>query len=487
MLDMPFRSAKQLAAAIRGRKIGCVELLDLYWQRVQRLNPRINAIICTDYPAAKKRARAADAALRKGRRGSKPGPLHGVPMTVKESYDVVGMPTTWGLPSLKDNFPKRNAIAVDRLLAAGAVIFGKTNVPLMLADWQSFNDIYGTTNNPWDVTRVPGGSSGGAAAALAAGLTGLEAGSDIGASIRNPAHYCGVYGHKPTWRIVTPRGQALPGRVAETDIAVIGPLARSADDLALALDVMAGPEPIEAAGWRLRLPAPKRKALRQFKVALMLDDRNAEVDRAVQDQLQRLADFLGRCKAKVDDKARPAVNTDEAARLYIKLLRAATSGRQTDEDFRRNVEQARTLAPDDESYPARMARANVLSHRDWLAADEARHQMRLKWAEFFEEFDLLLCPAASGPAFPHNHEGERWERMLDINGKRQPSTDQMFWAGFSCLVYLPSTVAPLGLTPAGLPVGVQIVGPQFGDRTCIEFARLLEREYYSFVPPPDYA
>jgi len=483
MLALPFRSAKQLAAAVRSRKIGAVELLDLYLERVKRLNPRLNAIVFTDLAAARKRARAADAALKKRR---PLGPLHGVPMTVKESYDVVGMPTTWGLPSLKDNFPQRNAIAIGRLLAAGAVLFGKTNVPLMLADWQTFNDIYGTSNNPWDVTRVPGGSSGGSAAALAAGLTGIEAGSDIGASLRNPAHYCGVYAHKPTWHIVTPRGQALPGRVAETDISVIGPLGRSADDLALGLSVMAGPEPVEAAGWQLRLPPPKKKALRQFKVAVMLDDRNAEVDREVQDQLQRLADFLGRKKAQVSDRARPAVDTDEAARLYVKLLRAATSGRQTDEDYRRNLEVAKTIAPGDESYYARMVRGNVLSHRDWLAANEARHRMRLKWAEFFEDYDLLLCPPASSAAFPHDHAGERHTRTIVVNGKRVPSTDQLFWAGYSCLVYLPATVAPIGFTPGNLPVGVQIVGPQFGDRTCIEFARLLEREYHAFVPPPGY-
>ncbi len=483
MTDLPFRSAKQLAAAIRGRKIGSVELLDLYAERVKRLNPRINAIVCMDYAAAKKRAQAADAAVK---RGKKLGPLHGVPMTVKESYDVVGMPTTWGQPALRNNLPPRNAIAVDRLLAAGAVIFGKTNVPLNLADWQSFNDIYGTTHNPWDPARVPGGSSGGAAAALAAGLTGMEAGSDIGASIRNPAHYCGVYGHKPTFHIVTPRGQALPGLVAETDIAVIGPMGRSADDLAIGLAVMAGPEPIEQAGWQLRLPPPKHKALRPYRVAVMLNDRNAEVDREVQDQIQNLADFLGRKKARVDDRARPAIDTDDAARLYVKLLRAATSGLQTDEQYRRNVEAAKTLAPDDDSYLARTTRANALSHREWLAADEARHRMRLKWAEFFEQVDLLLCPAAASAAFPHDHEGERNTRTIEVNGRRVPTTDQLFWAGYSCLVYLPSTVAPIGLTPRGLPVGVQIVGPQFGDRTCIEFARLLEREYYGFVPPPGY-
>ena len=228
MADLPFRSAKELAALIRRKKVGCLELLDLYLARMEKHNPRLNAIIATDVEGARRRARAADKALVKGTAW---GPLHGVPMTIKESYDVVGMPTTWGVPDLKDNYPARNALAVDRLLKAGVVLFGKTNVPLYLADWQSFNAIYGTTNNPWDISRTPGGSSGGSAAALAAGLTGLEAGSDIGSSIRNPAHYCGVYGHKPTFGVVPPRGQALPGRLAQGDISVIGPLGRSAEDL----------------------------------------------------------------------------------------------------------------------------------------------------------------------------------------------------------------------------------------------------------------
>src|SRR3989338_4227147 len=232
MPTLPFRSARQLASAIRRKKLGALELLELYLARVERYTPRLNAIIATDLDAARKRARAADRALA---RGEVWGPLHGVPMTIKESFDVVGMPTTWGLPELKDNYPPRNALAVDRFLAAGVVLFGKTNVPLYLADWQSFNVVYGTTNNPWDLSRVPGGSSGGSAAALAAGLTGLEAGSDIGASIRNPAHYCGVFGHKPTYGIAPPRGQALPGRISSTDIAVVGPMARRAEDLDAAL------------------------------------------------------------------------------------------------------------------------------------------------------------------------------------------------------------------------------------------------------------
>jgi len=483
MIDPHFRSAKQLASDNRRRKLGCLEVLDLYLARMERLNGKLNAIVVTDVDGARRRARQADAALRRG----KPwGPFHGVPMTIKESYDVAGMPTTWGLPALKDNVAPRNALAVDRLLAAGVVLFGKTNVPAWLADYQSYNDVYGTTNNPWDLARSPGGSSGGSAVALAAGLTGLEAGSDIGSSIRNPAHYCGVFGHKPTFGIVPPRGQALPGRVAQGDISVIGPMARSAEDLAIGLSVMAGPDEIDGAGLRLALPAPRRKALREFKVAVMLDDPAAEVDREVQARLQALADFLGKRKVKVSFTARPAFDTAEAHRTYIFLLRAATAGRQTAEEFSRNAEITRGLAPDDQRYYAWTMRANTASHRDWLAANETRHKMRWRWAEFFREWDLLLCPVASSAAFPHDHAGERHERMITVNGKRVPCVDQLFWAGYGGMAYLPATVAPAGFTPAGLPVGVQIIGPQYGDRTCIEFARLLEREFQPFVPPPDY-
>jgi len=484
MPDVHFQSAKQLASAIRRRKIGCFELLEHYLKRVEQHNPALNAIIATDLPAARKRARAADRALTKG---TVWGPLHGVPMTIKESFDVVGMPATWGMPELKENFPQHNALAVERFLAAGVTLFGKTNVPLMLADWQSFNAVYGTTNNPWDVTRSPGGSSGGSAAALAAGLTGIEAGSDIGASIRNPAHYCGVYGHKPTYGICPPRGHALPGRVAPGDISVIGPLARSADDLAIGLAAMAGPDDIDGAGYRLSLPAPKQSSLRQFKVAVMLDDPNSEVDRPVQDLLQALADFLAKKKVKVSDRARPDIDTTLCQRVYVALLRAATSGRQSDEAFAKNREIARTLAPHDQSYFAQMVRANILPHRDWLSFNEQRHRMRLAWSAFFGEYDLLLCPAAASAACSHDHEGERHERTILVNGKRVPTTDQLFWAGYPCLSYLPSTVAPIGLTKSGLPVGVQIVGPQYGDRTCIEFARMLEREYFGFSPPPAFA
>ena len=484
MLATPFRSAKELAADIRRKKIGCLELLDLYLSRVDKYNPALNAIIATDVEGARKRARAADRALA---RKQVWGPLHGVPMTIKESYDVVGMPTTWGVPELKDNLPPRNALAVDRLLDAGVVLFGKTNVPIYLADYQSYNAIYGTTNNPWDVSRAPGGSSGGSAAAIAAGLCGIEAGSDIGSSIRNPAHYCGVYGHKPTFGIVPPRGQALPGRLAQGDISVVGPLGRSAEDLEIGLGIMAGPDEIDAVGYKLALPAPRQKTLRDFKVAVMLTDPNSEVDDEVQARVQAVADFLVKKRAKVSGSAKPDIDTREAQRTYIHLLRAATSGRQTQDEFDKNLAAARSVGTGDESYYARMLRGNTSSHRDWLAANETRHKMRWKWAEFFKEYDLLLCPAAASAAFPHDQQGERWERSIEVNGRRAPATDQLFWAGYSGMAYLPSTVAPAGFTKAGLPVGVQIIGAQYADRACIQMARLLEREYQGFVPPPNYA
>ncbi len=484
MSDLPFKSAVELATAIRERRIGCAELLELYVARMERHNPSLNAIIVTDLEKARERAKAADEALA---RNEIWGPLHGVPMTIKESYDVVGMPTTWGMPSLKDNFPSRNALAVDRLLDAGVVLFGKTNVPLLLADWQSYNDIYGATNNPWDLTRTPGGSSGGSAAALAAGITGIEAGSDIGASIRNPAHYCGVFGHKPTYGICPPRGQSLPGRVTAADISVIGPLARSADDLEVALDAMAGPDELDGAAWRLDLPPSRKTRLADFRVAVMLTDPNCAVDDELSERLQTLAGAIARKGAHVSESARPEIDTRRLHAVYIQLLRAATSGRQSAEAFEWNLAQARSVAADDESYFARMVRANTMHHKDWLALNEERGHFRIRWAEFFQDYDVLLCPAAASAAFPHDFEGERWERTIPVNGKAEPTTDQLFWAGYSGVAYLPSTVAPAGLTRSGLPVGVQIIGPHLGDRTCIHFARLLEQEFGGFIAPPGYA
>jgi amidase len=275
-----FKSATDLARAIARGELSSREALDLYLARIEKHNPAVNAVIALRADEARREAEQADAALRKG--GHR-GPLHGVPMTVKESFDVAGLPTTWGVEKLRNNIAAQDALAVRRLRAAGAVVFGKTNVPYLLSDWQSYNCVYGTSNNPWDVSRSPGGSSGGSAAALAAGLTGLELGSDIGSSIRNPAHYCGVYGHKTTYGIASPGGQAPPGVVSIPDLSVIGPLGRSAVDLELGLGIIAGPDEIDAAGWRLSLPPSPIASLRGLRVAVLRDSDIAPISTEVGD------------------------------------------------------------------------------------------------------------------------------------------------------------------------------------------------------------
>jgi len=481
--DLVLAPAWQQCAALREKRITARALLELYLDRVARFNPALNAIIALDAEGALARADAADEALAAGKTW---GPLHGLPMTVKESFDFIGLPTTWGKPELAQNIPNRNAAAVQRLLDAGAIIFGKTNVPLLLGDWQSFNEIYGTTNNPWDLSRVPGGSSGGSAAALATGMTGLEIGSDIGASVRNPAHYCGVYGHKPTYGIVPVRGQAMPGIVAAADISVVGPLARSAEDLALALAVLAGPGDFDANGWHLELPKPRQQRLADFRVAVMLDGTHCALDDELVISLQHAVNAVGRAGAPISDGARPDIDLARSHALFIQLLRGVTTARVSPEQAAEFRNAAANLAPDDDSYRAMVMRAAVQEHRDWLAAHEERTRMRYKWAAFFDDYDVLLCPTAASAAFVHDQEGDRIDRTILVNGRQEDTNDQSFWAGLSGVVYLPSTVAPVGLTASGLPVGIQIVGRHLGDLTTIRFAELLAAEIGGFQVPPGY-
>jgi amidase len=480
MTDIAFAPAIRLASMIRRRKIGCLELLEHYLARIERYNPAVNAVIATDVDTARRRARAADRAVKQGK---KLGPFHGVPMTVKESFNVAGLPTTWGLPALKDRRIATNALAVDRWLAAGANIFGKTNVPVLLADGQSFNPVYGATSNPRDLTRTAGGSSGGSAAALAAGLTGIEMGSDIASSIRNPAHNNGVFGHKPTYNLCPPRGHAMSDQFAPTDISVIGPLARSAADLGPALDVMAGPEEIEAAGLKIALRAPRKAALKDFRIGVILTDPVSHVARDVQDVLQTLVDFLVKKKAKVSDRARPDIALDDAQRVFAQLLAAATSARLPREKFADDLRAAQALDPGDNSLAAHGARGAALFHRDWLALNEERTRMRWAWHAWFKEYDVMLLPVYPLAPHKHMHDAPTDVRRYSFDGREATHPHMLFWAGLTGVAYLPSTAAPAGFTGEGLPVGVQIVGPHFGDRTTIHFARLLEQEWQSFVPP----
>ncbi len=484
-MDPTFLSATQLADLVRTRKIGALELLDHYIARTENLDPRINAVVVRDFDRARARASALDG------KTDKSAKLFGVPTTVKESFDIQGLPTTRGHKSLKAVPVVKSSIAIRRLEAAGAVIFGKTNVPVDLADWQSYNPVYGTTSNPWNTDHTPGGSSGGSAASLAAGLTGLEIGTDIGGSIRVPAHFCGVYGHKPTFGLLPNYGDPATSSAAGTDIAVLGPLARSASDLATALDILAGPDPDET-GLTLTLPAPRFSGLRDLRVAVWADEPGSYTDGETSAKLLELADALERQGVTVSRTARPAFDPTEAYRLFLQLLDTAWSGRISDDVVAAKRQRAAALPPTANNAANNaansaddiMVRMVDVTHRAWLGLNEKRFQWRRAWSAFFREWDVLLCPVFATAALPHRQDGATWKRRITIDGQDIAYNDLLFWPGLTGGFHLPATVAPMGLTRAGLPMGVQIAGPIHGDRTTIAAAALLEQMWMAFRPPP---
>ena len=478
----PFATAIEIAAAIRNKAVSSVEVIDQYIDRIERYDGDINAVVVRDFERGREAAKAADAALA---RGDRVGPLHGVPMTIKEAYDVEGLPTTWGVPEFRDNIALQDADSVRRLKAAGAVFFGKTNVPLNLADFQSFNEIYGTTNNPWDLTSTPGGSSGGSAAALAAGLTGLEAGSDIGGSIRNPAHFCGIYGHKPTWGIISDEGHALPGVVAPADIAVVGPMARCAEDLALSLDIVAGPGRTDGDGWQLNLPRPDKASLGDFRVAILPNHDFAPVATEMADRVQHVGDLLARLGATVSDSAFPAIDIQRSFEAYTSLLWGVIAATLSEEE-KEGLRQARAQGLVDDSLAGTVVRFGVQEHGEWLLYSNTRYELRKAWQAFFEDWDILLCPQMATDAFAHDH-GEYFGRHLIVDNESQDYFQQVFWSGLVTVAHLPSTVFPTGLSKGGLPIGLQAVSGEFKDHTTIEFARLMARGLGGFTPPPGYA
>jgi amidase len=481
-LSIAFASAGRIASLIKTGKLGVLEAVDLYIARIEAFDDVVNAVIVRDFDRARARAKMLD---RNKKKLAKLPRLFGVPMTVKESYNVDGLPTTWGVEASAHNIAKSDALAIERLKAAGAVIIGKTNVPVMLADWQSFNPIYGTTNNPFDLTRSPGGSSGGSAASLAAGFAALEAGSDIGASLRDPAHYCGIYAHKPSYGIIPPRGHSLGGNLAAADISCIGPMARAARDLGTALAVMAGADAIDS-GWQLNLPKSTVASLEGLRVAIMPEHELCPVSSEISASLTDLGKFLKKSGAKVSMTARPDIDAAAAYENYLTLLNAALSARMPDKVLDRMRDMLANVDPADRSPSLTTARGTVIEHRLWLRANEDRARMRHAWAGFFKNYDVLISPIAATAAVPHDHSGNMGERSIEVNGKPMNVADQLFWAGYSCNFYLPSTAAPLGHTKTGLPYGMQIIGAPYADHTTIAVAALLEKTWLGFVPPPAY-
>jgi len=489
MSDIVFKPVVELARLIREKKLSSAELLDTYIARYERLNPELNAIIATGLEQARKRAEEADQAIATGDNW---GPLHGIPMTIKDNIEVAGMPCTAGSKFLENHQPARSATLVDGLLNAGAIIFGKTNLPEFGADFQSYNELHGTTNNPWDITRTPGGSSGGAAAAVAAGLTAADIGNDIGGSIRHPANFCGIYGHKASFGIVPDHGvlPPVPGIFKgdysiEKDIVVNGPMARSPEDLQLLMDLIVGPEPPDRKGWQVKLPAPRKKALRDYKIGLWMDDPVCPVDNEVGDCLQAAVHKLVAAGANIQDK-KPDVSFQESYRVFILLLNAVMGSSAEPVIFEKWLEKEQGLSHEDKQYKSLQIQGAIQRHRDWLLVDSQRQLLREKWADFFKEFDVLLCPTTCVTSFPHDHTSW-YSRTLTVNGREEPYTNVMGWAGLTNVVYLPSTIAPVGLSAGKLPVGIQVVAPYLEDRTSIHFAQLMGDICGGFTPPPDFS
>jgi amidase len=483
--DLNYGSISELLGALHARKVSASELLEHTIARIEALDGKINAIVVRDFDSARDAARAADSALGRGERQ----PLLGIPVTLKEPFNVAGLPTTWGFPHFRDFRPAEDALVVSRLKAAGAIIIGKTNIPIGLRDFQSYNEIYGTTNNPWDLGRSPGGSSGGCGAALAAGFSPLSIGSDIGGSIRVPSHFCGVFGHKPSLGLVPLRGYGLPPAPpvpGQGDLAVVGPMARTASDLALSLDVIAGPDEMrDGVGYRLALLAPRHEQLKDFRILVVDTHPLMPTGDAVRSAIGRLAERLDRSGAHVSRASAALPDLAESARLYMKLLNGARSPRLTPAALAEAQGLAATLSPDDRSLQAERARGWSMLHRDWLAADAARLQLQQKWYQLFREFDAVIYPAAAVPAFPQDQSEPFDARKLDIDGKLYDYSDACFiWADPASTCGLPATAVPIERTPSGLPIGVQIIGPYLEDRTTIALAGLIEREFGGFVPPP---
>ena len=468
--DISRKSATDQLAALQSREISTVELLNEHLERHEMLHSRLNAIVTTDIEGARQQAAEIDEAQRNGKNL---GPLAGLPMTVKDALATNGMRSTGGAIELTDHVPAEDAAAVAHARNAGAIIWGKSNLPRWSGDIQAVNEMFGRTGNPWDLSRTPGGSSGGAAAAVATCISPVEIGTDIGGSVRLPAHFSGVCGHKPSFGVVPQRGYIdhVTYGALDADVNVVGPLARTVDDLELMMNVLADhPD---------RLLATRGKG-RELRVAAWLDDPACPVSTEVAAVLDTAISALEAEGIKVDRNARPAHAFDDVYSIGMPLVSAATSPGRTDEEYERLLERSNDADP----TMAMRARASTIRHRDWLLMSEQRELRRRNWDRFFNDYDVLLAPTAFIAAFEHVDGGNLYTRTLEVDGSTRPYADLIAWTTQFGYVYLPATVVPAGRTPSGLPVGLQIVGPFMGDRTTLEFGRLVESVTGGYKAPP---
>ncbi len=474
------QSATDLLSMLASRTVSSVELLEHFVERNALLGDQINAIVTLDLDRAGELARASD----QRRADDQPVEiLEGLPMTIKDAIAVDGIRSTGGAVELADHVPTEDAEAVTKIKRAGGIIFGKTNLPRWSGDIQAFNDIFGTTNNPWNLDCGPGGSSGGASAAVACGLTPWEVGTDIGGSVRLPAHFAGVCGHKPSYGIVPQLGYIdhVSYGLTDADINVFGPLAKTVDDLELLFDVVSGARRDTEGGWRLDLPSARGLA-KDLRVASWLDDPDCPVSQAVSTVLEAAVEAVEADGVSVNRSARPGIAFSDVRTVGQPLISAATSPGRTEDELAALQEIVNDSSADE--WLRMRAASSTMSHRDWLLLTETRDRNRRLWSDFFNDFDVLLAPVAFIGAFEHQHEGTLYTRTLKVDGQTRPYSDLIVWTSQFGYVYLPSTVVPVGWTDDGLPVGIQVVGPYLGDRTTLEFARYLERLLGGYQVPP---
>jgi len=474
-----YSSAADMLAALRAREISAVELAELHITRIETHDNELNAIPVKTFDRVREQAEAADARLAAGQ----DTPLLGLPMTLKESTQTAGLPQSAGIEGFKDHVPSTDGLIARAVFDAGAGLLGKTNIPVALADWQADSPVYGRTSNPWDLTRTPGGSTGGGGAALAAGLTPLEVGSDIGGSIRVPAAYCGVYGHRPSETAI-PKTGAFPLADLPSPaflMGVQGPLARTATDLALLFDVLRGPELGEEVGWKQELPPPRRQTLGEFRVAVIDSVLGVRGSSQMQARLEELASLLSRAGARVEAAA-PDFDMQAYFHDYTRLLQVMVS-----QAMPRAEREARAAKMRDSGDPLSMAQADgfVMDAHDYLALVRRRETARAAWLAFFRDWDIVIAPMTLDAAFPHQT-AEFRERTLMVDNQSVSYFSNILFPMLAIFSGLPSTAFPAGLDAQGLPLGLQAIGPYLEDRTPLRFAQLLEREWHRFQPPPRY-
>ena len=472
----------QLIDKINNKEISSQELLEIQLEHISKHNPSINSVVTIDEELALKKTMEADNALTKGESW---GPLHGLPITLKDAYEVKGIPSTGGSSKWKTHIPAKNAVVADRLQQAGAIVFGKTNVPVLSSDWQSYNELFGVTNNPWNLNKTPGGSSGGSAATVAMGFSSLEVGSDLGGSVRIPAHFCGVYGLKPSYGLIPMLGHIPPppGLLSHQDtISVSGPIARNPKDIQIALSVLAGSIPLEQKGWKLDLPPARHQKIKDFRVAIWPNDPFCTVENAISDAIEEFANQIGKLGASVHEK-NPGVSLQINDDIFWNMSTPIIASGFPKSTLEKMKELLRNSDPNDTNFRVRHARAALLKHKSWLSYNEQRLQIKAMWEEFFTSFDVLICPVVFTTAFDHNHEPDMYNRTITVDGVDRRYLELPVWSSVATLPQLPSLAIPIGQNADGLPIGVQVIGPYLEDYTPIAFAQAVEGLCSGYSPP----